>query len=47
VIAALKGLPANPLAQYFSATAGAVPAADLSRPAPPPTLPVRDSVEPE
>ena len=47
VIAALKGLPANPLAPYFSATAGAVPAADLSRPAPPPARPARDKMEPE
>jgi lysophospholipase L1-like esterase len=38
VIAALKGLKENPLAQYFSETADDVPPADLSQPSPTPAV---------
>ena len=39
VIAALKGLPTDPLAQYFSEKAAGVIPADLSQPAPSPASP--------
>ena len=38
VIAALKGLKENPLAQYFSEKADGIPPADLSQPAPTPVV---------
>ena len=47
VVAALKGLPSNPLAPFLSGPADTVTAADLSRPAPPPARPARDKMEPE
>jgi lysophospholipase L1-like esterase len=47
VVAALKGLEKNPLAEYFSEKANAVPPADLSQPAPAPAVPVKDKTEPE
>jgi lysophospholipase L1-like esterase len=39
VVAALKGLKENPLAQYFSEKADGVPPADLNQPAPVPGVP--------
>jgi lysophospholipase L1-like esterase len=47
VVAALKGLKENPLADYFSERAGAVAPADLSQPAPKPVLPAPDKTVPE
>ena len=47
VVAALKSLPNNPLAPFFSAQAEAIPPADLSRPAPAPAAPAPDKTEPE
>jgi len=42
VVAALKGLKKNPLAQYFSASADGVIAADLNQPAPAPVDAAKD-----
>ena len=47
VVSALKGLPENPVAKYFSAMADGVPAADLSQPEPPVKNPGKDKTEPE
>ena len=47
VVAALKGLPSNPLAPFLSGPADTVTTADLSQPAPAPAHPATDKVEPE
>jgi lysophospholipase L1-like esterase len=47
VVAALKGLKADPLAMFFSEQAKGVAAADLSQPAPAPRVPAKDQGEPE
>jgi lysophospholipase L1-like esterase len=47
VVSALKGLPQDPLADFFSPQAMAVAPADLSQPAPAPIAPAADKVEPE
>ncbi len=47
VIAALKGLPENPLAKYFSEKAASVLPVDLSQPAPKPMIPATGKTEPE
>ncbi|MDR3458386.1 MAG: GDSL-type esterase/lipase family protein [Verrucomicrobiae bacterium] len=47
VVAGLKGLKENPLAKFLSEKADAVAPADLSQPAPAPTVPVKDKNTPE
>jgi lysophospholipase L1-like esterase len=47
VVAALKGLKENPLAKFFLEKANTVAPADLSQPAPKPTIPAVDKTEPE
>ena len=47
VVAALKSLPTNPLAKFFSEKAGEVKAADLNQPAPKPMIPAKDKTAPK